>query len=171
MLMDVPKQQVSLIGGAAGLIFLCDQISKEIIVRTIEAPAPYRGDVFFHFTHQRNTGLLGGAFSEITWVAFVAPVIALFVFIYMYRQLDPASRIQAIAYGCVLGGALGNLIDRFRHGAVTDFLQFHFLFIPFDFPWKYYPAFNIADSGIICGIIALFITLSLAPHPDVSRDS
>lgn len=89
----------------------------------------------------------------------------------MYRQLDPASRLQAIAYGCVLGGALGNLIDRFRHGSVTDFLQFHFLFIPFDFPWKYYPSFNIADAGIICGIVVLFFTLSTMPEPDVSRDS
>ena len=169
--MEPPKRQIAIIAGAASLVFIADQITKELIIRNIEAPAPYRGDVFFHFTHQRNTGLMGGAFSDITWVAFVAPIVAIFVFIYMYRQLDPAARVQAIAYGCVLGGALGNLIDRFRHGAVTDFLQFHFLFIPFDFPWKYYPAFNIADAGIMCGIVVLFFTLSLAPEPDVSRDS
>lgn len=169
--MNSARQQIGWIAGAAGLVFMADQISKELIMRSIEPHAPYRGDVFFHFTHQRNTGLMGGAFSDVTWVAFVAPVIALGVFIYMYRQLDPASRVQAIAYGVVLGGALGNLIDRLRHGSVTDFIQVHFLFIPFDFPWKYYPAFNIADAGIICGIVVLFFTLSMAPEPDVSRDS
>ena len=79
--------------------------------------------------------------------------------------IDP-DLIVVIAYGMILGGALGNFIDRIRLGAVTDFFQFHFLFIPFDFPWKYYPAFNIADSGIICGVILLFFTLNTAGTPE-----
>ena len=160
------KQQFLWIGGVLGFVLGLDQILKVWIVRTIEPHAPYRGDVFFHFTHQRNTGLMGGSFSDIPLVAYIAPVIAFFVLIYMYRQLSPESRVQSIAYGMILGGALGNFIDRIRLGAVNDFFQFHFLFIPFDFPWKYYPAFNIADSGIICGVILLFFTLNTAGTPE-----
>lgn len=65
------------------------------------------------------------------------------------------SRLQA-ALGLVIGGALGNLLDRLRHGAVTDFLDFHFQ----DYHW---PAFNLADSGIVLGVFLLLINDLLAP--------
>ncbi len=71
----------------------------------------------------------------------------------------------------VLGGALGNFIDRLRFGSVTDFLQVHFYFIPFDFPWKFYPAFNLADSAIVMGVIALVFTWGREARSDVSRTS
>ena len=93
-------------------------------------------------------------------IAFIAPIFAFAVLVYMYTQLNPESRVQAVAYGMIMGGAIGNILDRIRLQSVTDFLQFHFYFIPFDFPWKYYPAFNIADAGIIVGVCLLFITLS-----------
>lgn len=146
-------------------VLTLDQVAKTWIRRTIEFDAPYRGDVFFHFTHQRNTGLMGGAFRDVPILPYVAPVIAFFVLVYMYRQLSIHSRLQSITFGVLLGGAFGNYIDRVRLGWVTDFLQFHFLFIPFDFPWKYYPSFNIADVGIICSIIVLFFTMK-APSED-----
>lgn len=168
------EKQVTWILAALGAIFVSDQITKEIVVRTIEPHAPYRGDVFFHITHQRNTGLIGGAFSEIPMIAYVAPVFAFCVLVYMYTQLNPGSRVQAIAYGMIMGGAMGNILDRIRFQSVTDFLQFHFLFIPFDFPWKYYPSFNIADVGIMVGLCVLFVALNLNPKPEsdahVSRD-
>ncbi|SDD95359.1 lipoprotein signal peptidase [Belnapia rosea] len=58
------------------------------------------------------------------------------------------SRTQAVALGLIIGGALGNLVDRLRHGAVTDFLDFHA-------QGYHWPAFNLADSGIVLGAALL----------------
>jgi signal peptidase II len=144
---------------SAGFVFFVDQLSKTIVRNTIEPNQPYRGEVFFHFTHQQNRGLIGGSFSGIPFLPYVLPIIAFCLLIYMYRMLSPNHKIQYIAFGAIIGGALGNYFDRIRIQSVTDFLQFHFLFIPFDFPWKYYPAFNIADSGIFLGVAILLFTL------------
>lgn len=158
---------------AALVILICDQVSKEIVVRTIpertETVFDHPGE-FFWITHQRNTGLVGGMFSDRRGVPFVAPIVATLVLIYLYRHLDPASRFQALAFGMVVGGAIGNLIDRFRFGSVTDFLQFHFIFIPFDFPWKLYPAFNVADSAICVGVVLLVLLTWRQPVTTESAD-
>ena len=94
---------------------------------------------------------------------------------YMFDYLD--SRLQAIRQE---GGkptfvklpattpGVGNLVDRFRLGWVTDFLQFHFYFIPFDFPWKRYPAFNIADSAICVGVAVLVVAWYVVERRHVS---
>ena len=66
------------------------------------------------------------------------------------------SRLKAAALGLVIGGALGNLVDRLRHGAVTDFLDFHF-------QGYHWPTFNLADSGILHGVLLLLINDLLAP--------
>lgn len=66
------------------------------------------------------------------------------------------SRLQAAALGLVIGGALGNLVDRLRHGAVTDFLDFHV-------QGYHWPAFNLADSGIVLGVALLLIVDLRAP--------
>jgi signal peptidase II len=144
--------------GAAVTIFAADQITKAIVRATLEPHMRPRFDTFFHFTHQLNRGIVGGAFSGYPWVAWIAPVIALAVFVYLYRQVRPETWWQQLAFGMVLGGAIGNIADRVMHGGVTDFLQFHLMFLPEGFPWRYYPAFNIADSGIVVGMILLILT-------------
>ena len=102
---------------------------------------------------------MGGSLSGFPILTYLLPVVAFITLIFFYRTLDTKHKIQFIAFGGIVGGALGNYIDRLRLHAVTDFLQFHFLFIPFDFPWKYYPAFNIADAGIFVGVFFLIFTL------------
>ena len=164
------KQQLFWIGGVLLLTFLLDQITKALIIHYIAPDAPYRGDVFFHFTHQRNTGLIGGVFSHNPIVGKIMPLIAMGILFYMFKQLKQASRIQSIAFGMIMGGAFGNFLDRIRLGAVTDFFQFHFYFIPFDFPWKYYPAFNIADAGIMIGVFTLLFTLNPKAEEHVSSN-
>ncbi|MFC7693690.1 signal peptidase II [Paeniroseomonas aquatica] len=66
------------------------------------------------------------------------------------------NRTQAAALGLIIGGALGNLMDRLRHGAVTDFLDFHA-------QGYHWPAFNLADSGIVLGVALLLIAELRAP--------
>lgn len=143
------------------LVVALDQITKAIIVALIaENSVSFAGreEEFFFFTHQRNPGLMGGMFSHLPAVALVAPVLATLVLIYLFRHIDPASKVQSLSYGMIAGGAVGNLIDRFlRTGGVVDFLQFNFYFVPFDFPWKRYPAFNIADSAICVGVFLLLL--------------
>lgn len=157
------------------VIFVLDQVTKLIILETIPLGSiDYTGREreFFHFTHERNEGLVGGAFRNHTWIPKVAPVFATFVLIYLYRHLNPASRLQNIAYGLVAGGAIGNLFDRIFRGSVVDFLQFHFYFIPFDFPWKRYPAFNVADSAICIGVFLLIVSWRhFEEHRDVAHSS
>ncbi len=161
-----PTAKFKWVVGIAGAVFLADQASKLIVRRTLEPNMPYRGEVFFHFTHQQNEGLIGGAFSTIPLLPIIAPLFALALLVYMYKYLDSQSKLQQIAYGVALGGAVGNQLERVIRHSVTDFLQFNFYFIPFDFPWKYYPSFNIADTGIVVGIVVLALTWHKEPKPN-----
>ncbi|MCC6699688.1 MAG: signal peptidase II [Candidatus Hydrogenedentes bacterium] len=141
-----------------------DQIVKAIIVHQIERPVPYRDGTFFYITHERNPGLVGGHFADNRFVAVAAPIVAIAVLVYLLRHLNTHSKVQSAAYGLVAGGAAGNLIDRVLRGEVVDFLQVHFYFIPFDFPWKFWPAFNIADIAICCGVFLLIVTWRQLSH-------
>ena len=160
------------------VVIVClDQATKTIICKTIPQGSVLLAEhprEFFYFTHERNPGLVGGMFRDSRAIALAAPVIATLVLIYLFRHLDPASRVQRIAYGLVAAGAIGNLIDRFfRPDGVVDFLQFHFWFIPWDIPWKHYPAFNVADSAICTGVFLLIIgwrSLERQEVPDVANN-
>lgn len=146
-------------------VVVLDQVTKQIVVRMLPEGGRYPGgyeDRFFRFTFQKNPGLVGGMFREQPVIARVAPLLASVVLLFLYGQLHIHSRLQSVAYGMVAGGAVGNMIDRFRLGWVIDFLQFHFHFVPFDFPWKHYPAFNVADSAICVGVALLIFGWHLA---------
>lgn len=140
---------------------LCvDQATKMWIDRTIPEHSVSRHNhdrEFFWLTHERNPGMVGGMFGSNPFVAKAAPILATAVLGYLFFHLDAASRFQSLAYGLVAGGAIGNLIDRIVRGEVVDFLQVHFWFIKWDFPWKYYPAFNVADSCICVGVFLLIL--------------
>jgi signal peptidase II len=143
------------------VIVVADQTTKAVITNTIKQnsvhSSAHEGE-FFWLVHQRNPGLVGGMFRNTRAVVFVAPLLAMGVLLYLLRHLDKSSRLQALAFGLVAGGAIGNMSDRLFRGEVVDFLQVHFHFIPFDFPWKLYPAFNVADSAICIGVFLLVVT-------------
>lgn len=136
-----------------GSILVLDQVSKEMVVRTL----PLHESVsvvpaFFHLTHLRNTG---AAFSLLAqapaWFRqpffLIATGVAVLALLLFLRQTDSARRL-VVAIAAILGGALGNLIDRLRYGEVVDFLLLH---------WHgyYWPAFNVADSCITLGVAGL----------------
>jgi signal peptidase II len=85
-------------------------------------------------------------------------VVAIITLVYMIRRIEPRQSLVLFALGCILGGAIGNLIDRALVGQVTDFLDFH---------WRgwYWPAFNVADSGISVGMVILILHSLLARDP------
>jgi signal peptidase II len=139
----------------AGFIVAADQLTK-IWVHTglglgesIELIPEW-----FRFTYIRNQGAAFGIFREAApmfrKIFFLSvPPIAMGMILYMLKSVASNDRWQILAMSMIFGGALGNYIDRLRFGYVIDFLDFHYKEV-----WSY-PAFNIADSGIVVGVIML----------------
>lgn len=155
----------------AGSVLVFDQVTKWYIRKTF---ALYEQlaviDSLFHITHVRNTG---GAFSlladagEGVRVPFflLASAVAIGALVYFLRQVHPRQRLLQFALAAILGGALGNLVDRVVAGHVTDFIDVH---------WRGYhwPAFNVADSFITIGVSLLMIQSlwpSLGFNPDAGQ--
>lgn len=145
-----------LVGGVAALIVALDQATKLWIARSfaLHETVPILPG-FFDLTYVRNTGaafsLLAGRSAAFRLPFFaVISVLAGAAIIGFVRQ-TPASR-RTVLLGCaaVLGGAVGNLIDRLLYGDVIDFVLVH---------WRewYWPAFNVADSCITVGVIVLLL--------------
>lgn len=150
--------------------YAADQLTKQLIIDGI----PLYGLTtvipgVFDLTHVRNPGgawsLLADGDASTRIPFFVgAGVVAIGMLLYFYAQLEAHARLSATALGMVLGGALGNLTDRIRHGEVVDFLQVHL-------PGYTWPTFNVADSLVVVGVIILMIETFLEPEPVPDPDS
>ncbi|MBW2382343.1 MAG: signal peptidase II [Deltaproteobacteria bacterium] len=115
-------------------------------------------DGFFYITHARNPGAAFGLLVDWPWawritLFSVVAAIAVFVVLSFFRSLAPGDRFNASALGLIMGGALGNLIDRLTRGEVIDFLHFRL--------WgnRSWPDFNLADSFLVVGVAALMLEL------------
>ncbi len=113
---------------------------------------------FFYITHVRNPGAAFGLFasSPEPWrlIFFVTvTLLAIALVVSFFRRLAPGDRFAALSLGLILGGAVGNLLDRLRLGEVVDFLHFRL--------WTGYswPDFNLADSFIVVGVLMLVLEL------------
>ena len=137
--------------GLAAVVVVLDQLSKAWVFRSLLAE---RMEIevlpIFTLVKRYNTGISFSIFATDhatgPWVfALLATVIALGLLIWLSQTAD---RLPAIGLALVVGGAIGNVIDRVREGAVMDFLLFH---------WKgwAWPAFNLADSAITIGVALL----------------
>jgi len=149
--------------GVAALVAGLDQLSKWWIVERLFRPAgvtetpfftPGRVHVapFFDLVMAWNRGVSFGMFNnsgQWNWLllSVLSAAIVAFLVVWMKRA---NSRLVAAALGLVVGGAVGNVIDRLRFMAVADFLDFHY----YDMHW---PAFNLADSAITVGAILLVL--------------
>jgi len=139
------------IGLFAAIVALAvDQLSKVLVVVSagkLSAGVP----VFpgFNLVFLRNDGVSFGMFGGTAPWLLVALALSICCWL-MAVMLRTRNRIEAAGCGLVLGGALGNVIDRLRHGAVTDFLDFYVS------TW-HWPAFNLADTFIFCGVAALLL--------------
>ena len=141
-------------------LIVLDQWTKIIILDkfTLGESIPVISS-FFNITYVRNTGAAFG-FLATAHPSFrvpfflLVPVIALVVIGYLFRKLPERDVKTALALSLVMGGAIGNLIDRVRLGYVVDFLDFH---------WKFqahFPAFNVADSAICVGVALMMLDFS-----------
>lgn len=132
-----------------------DQLSKLLIMNAFR-PLEYKVIIpgFFNLVYYTNTGaafgLLAGRQTLLRQVFFVGVAMAaILILFFAFRHFRQQGRIFGIAIGLIAGGALGNLIDRLRFGAVVDFLDFYI-------GSHHWPAFNVADSAITVGV-ALFL--------------
>jgi len=140
------------------LIVAADQLSKAWIRSNLPEGHSLFQLGFFRITHVHNTGAAFGLFQgqsfALTIVAIIAIVIILTYVLVSYRYFPWFdSMLTKVALGLMLGGTLGNLIDRLRLGYVTDFIDF-----------GYWPAFNIADSAVTIGVIVLASSLLSLSH-------
>jgi signal peptidase II len=137
-----------------GSIILIDQLSKALILDYLplnQSIPVLKG--FFNITHIHNPG---GAFGL---MANLNPTLrSLILIFYFYKKTPPNYPWLAAAFALIFGGAIGNLIDRFRFGTVIDFLDFYVGNL-------HWPAFNVADSAISAGIIIFVFHLIFKKMP------
>lgn len=141
----------------AVVVIVLDQLTKHLITQyfdsgTSHQPIRLVGSVL-QLQYVENTGVAFSLF-EGQGILFILIGIALVAIAALYwRMRATASRFLALTFGLVLGGAAGNLVDRFSHAYVVDFIHFQ---IPGVFDW---PVFNVADSAISVGVVLLAFML------------
>ncbi len=139
--------------GLALLLLIADQFTKVLIMGYYQLGDATYVTSFFNVVRVHNTGaafsFLASAGGWQRWF-FTAIGIAAALFIIWMLKSHAGQKLFSFALACILGGAIGNVIDRSLHGYVVDFLDFHYL------GW-HFPAFNIADSAITVGAICLIL--------------
>ena len=131
-----------------GLVGIClDQISKFLIINIFSVNDFHVViENFFSIGYIKNKGAAWGIFSNSTLVLAVISLIFLFFMIKYVKESKNITKLESLSYGLIIGGIIGNLIDRLMRGYVIDFLSFKI--INYDFP-----VFNIADMLIVIGVI------------------
>lgn len=139
--------------GLAVAVFVLDQLSKYLILTYYQYGDTTRITSFFNIVRAHNTGaafsFLAQASGWQRWLFTAIGVAAAAVIIWMLRS-HAGKKLFSFSLACILGGAIGNVFDRVVHAYVVDFIQVHW------HGW-YFPAFNIADSGITIGAAGLLL--------------
>ena len=137
----------------AVILLMADQFTKVLILGYYQLGDGTYITSFFNVVRVHNTGaafsFLASASGWQRWF-FTAIGIAAAVFITWMLKSHPGQKLFSFAMACILGGALGNVIDRTMHGYVVDFLDFHYG------NW-HFPAFNVADAAITVGAVCLIL--------------
>jgi signal peptidase II len=153
---------VSWVALIAVAIAATDQLTKWLVVSSIgPGESIVVIDGFFQIVSWRNTGAAWGIFQDYNTLLAVVSILTILV-LYLFRHSFQLQRNSSrIALGLIIGGIIGNFIDRVRVGYVIDFLDFYVG----RFHW---PAFNVADSAICIGV-ALYILVSWRSEPKKDR--
>lgn len=146
----------------AAIVVVLDQVTKAAVINAFGPPADLKSKTIIpkllDFRHDENTGAAFSLFQGRSTTLLLIGVVVLGVLIYYYRALPQGNPVLRVAVGAVLGGAVGNIIDRIRLGHVTDWIHV-----------THYPTFNLADSCITVGMatFAIFLFfLDRAPRRD-----
>jgi signal peptidase II len=128
-----------------------DQLTKHIVASRLALDDGVHVIGPFWIHHVQNSGIAFGFFSQATAVVIVLTGLAVAWMLVFFARSGARHPILPVALGLVIGGSTSNLLDRVRLGYVTDFLDF-----------RWWPAFNLADSFIVVGVLVLLATLVLA---------
>jgi signal peptidase II len=145
----------------AAITVLVDQFTKYLAMTYLApikvwAPIPALANIFT-FTYTTNTGVAFGLFKDLGPIFVVVAVVVIVAILYYQREVPEGAMFVRAVLGLMLGGALGNLIDRLRNqGHVIDFLHLHYYSPTLMLDW---PVSNIADISIVVGVILLALTM------------
>jgi signal peptidase II len=139
--------------GLAAIVILIDQFTKTLIVGAFANGGSHTVNAFLNIVRVHNTGaafsFLAGAAGWQRWFFVVLGVAAALFIVWMLRS-HAGQKLFSWALALILGGAIGNVIDRLLHGYVVDFIQVHYAN-------AYFPSFNVADSAITVGAALLIL--------------
>jgi len=144
------RSQWLILALVAGAAVLADQLTKQVVGRTLALGDSVDIVGPFSIHHVENSGIAFGLFGSRTSLVIAVTAVAVGAMLLFFARSGRRHPVLPVALGLVLGGSIANLIDRIRLGHVTDFLDF--------VAW---PAFNLADSFIVVGVAILFGALVL----------
>jgi signal peptidase II len=146
--------------GLAVLVLLADQLTKTLIIGSFQLGDSRTLTSYFNLVRVHNSGaafsFLSSASGWQRWFFVGLGLVATVAIVWMLKR-HGSQRLFSFALSMILGGALGNVIDRLLHGHVIDFLQFHWDWLSPVFAGGYFPSFNVADSAITLGAICLIL--------------
>jgi signal peptidase II len=137
------------LGSIAIAAVIADQLTKQVVARTLALGEEVEIAGPFSIHHVHNSGIAFGLFSSATSVVIALTALAVLWMLVFFARSGARHPVLPVALGLVLGGSVANLLDRVRLGHVTDFLDFRF-----------WPAFNLADLFIVVGVASLFGALA-----------
>ena len=144
----------------AMVLLVADQITKTLILDNYQLGDATVITSFFNIVRAHNTGaafsFLANAGGWQRWLFTVIGAVAT-VFIVWQLRAHPGQKLFCFSLASILGGAVGNVVDRLMHGYVVDFLDFHWDFLSGIFHGGHFPAFNLADMAISVGAVCLIL--------------
>ena len=153
-----PAQWLAL-AAVAGAALLADQLTKHLVSSQIDLGEEVHVVGPFSIHHLQNSGIAFGLFASATGIVIALTTIAVAWMLVFFARSGARHPVLPAALGLVIGGSVSNLVDRVRLGHVTDFLDL-----------RYWPAFNLADSFIVVGVLILLATLILGERsPGLGR--
>ena len=155
-----PRQWIAL-GLVAVAAIAADQATKQLVGRQLELGDETANLGPFSIHHVQNSGIAFGLFASATPIVTALTAAAVGWMLFFFARSGARHPVLPVALGLLIGGSASNLIDRVRLGHVTDFIDV-----------RYWPAFNLADSFIVAGVVILLVALLAAdrrkpgrPHP------
>jgi signal peptidase II len=158
------KQAIALGYGLAAVIIVVDQITKAIVVATLgqdNPPVLVLIPGVLELVFRLNTGMAFSLLVNFPQLLTIVAAVASIVLTVVNARMRASDLLSRLAIGLLLGGAVGNLIDRLRVGAVIDFVYVSLI---------NFPAFNVADSSLTIGVLLAAWVLSRAPENDEGRE-
>lgn len=141
------------------VIIVIDQISKYMIFN--QAGDNFKIiENFFYITKVKNSGAAWGAFAGKMWLFYIVSIVALYFLFKLYKQSLTKALYFRFAIVLMIGGTVGNFIDRIIFGYVRDFLNFYIF--TYD-----YPVFNVADMALVVGVLLVVLFLIKNPHEEL----